>query len=265
MKRCIVGLLSLLFLSLSFNITAQEITIDEIHERYKATVLIPRITATLTVKLISARGEVREIQAKAYQKSETNTESEATRLFLFEYPPSVRNTGILIQSYANTDENVMWMYLPAVKRVKRIALATSGGGYFMGSDFSFSDFIPKSRDDFTHEYLGEVVVDGTDCYAIKESAITQKQRQDLKLSYMLNYYRKSDFVMFGRDYYDLAGEIVKEYRMKEIMVLEQKYLYPTIIEMKNVQTGHKSILEMTDVNTDPIPDRYFTTRFLENR
>jgi outer membrane lipoprotein-sorting protein len=265
MKRCIVGLLVLFLLSLSINLTAQDITIDEIHERYKATVLIPRITATLTVKLISARGEVREIQAKAYQKSETSTESEASRLFLFEYPPSVRNTGILIQSYANTDENVMWMYLPAVKRVKRIALATSGGGYFMGSDFSYSDFIPKSRDDFTHEYLGEVVLDGTVCYLIKESIVTQKQRQDLKLSYMMNFYRKSDYIMFGRDYYDLAGEKVKEYRAKEVKILDQKYLYPTIIEMKNVQTGHKSILEMSDINTDPIPDRYFTSRFLENR
>jgi len=265
MKRYLAGILTLFFLSLSFNLIAQDITIDEIHERYKATILIPRIAATLTVKLISAKGEVREIQAKAYQKSETNTESEATRLFLFEYPPSIRNSGILIQSFANTDENVMWMYLPAVKRVKRIALATSGGGYFMGSDFSYNDFIPKSRDDFTHEYLGEMMIDGTVCYEIKENAISQKQRQDLKLSYMLNYYRKSDFVMYGRDYYDLAGELLKEYRMKEIQFLDQKYLYPTIIEMKNVQTGHKSILEMSDINTDPIPDSYFTTRFLENR
>ena len=186
MKRYLAGILTLFFLSLSFNLIAQDITIDEIHERYKATILIPRITATLTVKLISAKGEVREIQAKAYQKSETSTESEATRLFLFEYPPSIRNSGILLQSYANTDENVMWMYLPAVKRVKRIALATSGGGYFMGSDFSYNDFIPKSRDDFTHEYLGEMMIDGTVCYEIKENAISQKQRQDLKLSYMLN-------------------------------------------------------------------------------
>ncbi|MBC8452254.1 MAG: outer membrane lipoprotein-sorting protein [Spirochaetes bacterium] len=265
MKRYYIGVLVLLFLSLSLNLAAQDITIEEIHERYKATVLIPRITATLTVKLISAKGEEREIQAKAYQKSDSGSESEASRLFIFEYPPSIRDTGILIQSYANTDENVMWMYLPAVKRVKRIALATSGGGYFMGSDFSYNDFIPKSRDDFTHEYLGEVIIDGTPCYAIKEIAATQKQRQDLKLSYMLNYYRKSDFVMFGRDYYDLAGELLKEYRIKTIQVLDQKYLYPIIIEMKNVQTGHKSILTMSDINTDPIPDSYFTTRFLENR
>ncbi len=247
----------------TMSITAGDISLDEILDNYKDSVIIPNITTTLTVQLISAKGEVREIQARAYQQA--RTETEGSRLFLFEYPPSVRDTGILINSYSNSDENTMWMYLPAVKRVKRIALATSGGGYFMGSDFSFSDFIPKSRDDFIQEYLGEVVLDGEDCYKVKESAKTQKQRQNLKLSYMINYYRKDDFLMYGRDYYDLAGELVKEYRVKKALLLGGTYMYPTIIEMKNVQTGHKSILEMSDINLDTIPKSYFTKRFLEKR
>ncbi len=264
MKRIILLLTALVLLAPGF-LAAQDISIDEIHQRYAETVLIPSISATLTVQLISARGEVREIQALAYQRSSTVKESEAQRLFIFDNPPSVRDTGILIESYADTEKNVMWMYLPAVKRVKRIALSTSGGGYFMGSDFSYSDFIPKSRDDFTHEYLGETEVNGYPCYIIKENVVTQKQRQDLKISYMINYYRKSDFVMYGRDYYDLAGELVKEYRVREVEILDGTYPFPTVIEMENVQTGHSSVLYMSNISTDPIPDRYFTTRYLEKR
>ena len=262
MKRLILVFFVLISFSLNLNLFAQDITLKEILDGYETTAFIPNLTATLTVKLISARGEEREIRAKAYQK-EIN-ETQVSRLFLFDYPPSVRNTGILVNSFTNGDENVMWIYLPAVKRVKRIALATSGGGYFMGSDFAYSDFIPKSRTDFIQEFIGEEIVDGTLCYVVKETGKTQKQRQDLKLSYMINYYRKTDFIMFGRDYYDLAGELVKEYRVKDSVVLGQ-YIYPTIIEMENVQTGHRSILEMSSLNTDIIPDRYFTTRFLENR
>ena len=92
----------------------------------------------------------------------------------------------------------------------------------------------------------------------------EKQKQDMKISYMINYYRKDDFIMFGRDFYDLAGELVKEFRVKESEVLGQ-YIYPTVIEMTNVQTGHSSLIEMTDLSTDVIPDRYFTTRYLKNR
>ena len=258
MKRFFV----LIFVLFSFSLIAQDITLNEILDGYEVTAFIPNLTASLTVKLISANGEVREIKADAYQK--TINENQVSRLFLFDYPPSVRNTGLLINSFLNGDDNVMWIYLPAVRRVKRIALATSGGGYFMGSDFSYSDFISKARADFTQEFLGEVVLDGTPCYMVKEYGNTLQQRQDFKLSHMINYYRKSDFIMFGRDYYDLAGELVKEYRVKEAIVLGQ-YIYPSVIEMENIQTGHKSIIEMTNASTDIIPDRYFSTRFLQNR
>ncbi|NQT60932.1 MAG: outer membrane lipoprotein-sorting protein [Bacteroidetes bacterium] len=260
MKRFFIVVLILFIFS--FSLTAQDITLKEILDGYEITAFIPNLIASLSVKLISAKGEEREIKADAYQK--TINENQVSRLFLFDYPPSVRNTGILVNSFLNGDENVMWMYLPAVKRVKRIALATSGGGYFMGSDFSYSDFIPKARADFNQDFLGEKVVDGTPCYVVDEYGKTLKQRQNLKLSHMVNYYRKDDFIMFGRDYYDLAGELVKEYRVKDSVILGQ-YIYPTVIVMENVQTGHKSILEMTNISTDTIPDRYFTTRYLQYR
>ncbi|MEA1911619.1 MAG: outer membrane lipoprotein-sorting protein [Spirochaetota bacterium] len=247
---------------LSFSLGAQEMTVSKILAGFERSTYIPNLTTSLSVKLISANGEVREIKADAYQKN--IDENLVSRLFIFDYPPSVRNTGLLINSYLNGDDNVMWIYLPAVKRVKRIALSTSGGGYFMGSDFSYSDFISKSGDDYTHEYIGEEFLDGTACYVVKEYGTTLEKRQDTKVSYMIDYFRKDDFIMFGRDYYDLAGELVKEYRVKEVLVMGQ-YVYPTVIEMRNVQNGHSSIIEMTNASTDVIPDRYFTTRFLQKR
>ncbi|MDA3939198.1 MAG: outer membrane lipoprotein-sorting protein [Spirochaetia bacterium] len=247
---------------LSFSLIAQNITVEKILEGFEHSTYIPNLTTSLSVKLISANGEVREIKADAYQKN--INENLVSRLFIFDYPPSVRNTGMLINSFLDGSENVMWIYLPAVKRVKRIALSTSGGGYFMGSDFSYSDFISKSGDDYTHEYLGEDTLNGTECYIVKEYGTTLKKRQDTKVSYMIDYFRKDDFVMYGRDYYDLAGELVKEYRVKDVLVMGQ-YAYPTVIEMTNVQNGHSSVIEMTKASADDIPDRYFTTRFLQNR
>ncbi len=243
-------------------ISVYSITTEEILARYSATAHIPNLTASLEVKLISANGDLREIKAAAYQK--IINKNLVSRLFIFNYPPSVRNTGFLINSFMNGDENVMWIYLPAVKRVKRISLSTSGGGYFMGSDFSYSDFISKSDLDYSYEYKGEGQLDGTDIYKVKEYGNTLKQRQDSKVSYMIDYFRKKDFIMFGRDFYDLSGELVKEYRVKEVLVLGQ-YIYPTVIEMKNVQTGHRSVIKMTNVSTEEIPDRFFTTRYLQKR
>ncbi len=255
-------ILIFVFLSLAINLSAQDITIDQLLDRFESTIKIPNLTGTLSVKLISANGDSREIRANAYQKQ--IGEDQINRLFLFDHPPSVRDTGFLIHSFLNGDENVMWIYLPAVRRVKRIALSTSGDGYFMGSDFSYSDFIAKSRDGFDREIIGEVILDNTPCYLVRESGKTRAQRQDTGLSYMMSYFRKDDYLMLGRDSYDLAGELLKEYRVKEVIILGQ-YIYPTVIEMENVQTGHRSIIEIVDVSTDEIPDRYFTSRFLQNR
>jgi len=248
------------FLSISFSVYS--ITIEEILAGYASTANIPNLTTSLEVKLISANGDLREIKADAYQKN--INKNMVSRLFIFNYPPSVRNTGFLINSFKNGDENVMWIYLPAVKRVKRISLSTSGGGYFMGSDFSYSDFISKSDLNYSYEYKGEGQLNGTDCYIVKEYASTLKLQQDSKISYMIDYFRKDDFIMYGRDFYDLAGELLKEFRVKEVVVLG-KYIYPNVIEMENVQTGHRSIIEMTNLNTEEIPDRYFTTRYLQKR
>ena len=259
MKKTIL----LILLTAGFRLAAQQLTLDEILDGFERSIAIPDATATLSVKLIAVNGEEREIVAKAYQKQISDVQVD--RLFLFDEPASVRDTGILIHSFMNGDENVMWIYLPAVKRVKRVALATSGGGYFMGSDFAYSDFIAKSRDDFIQEYLGVTVLDGTPCYTVKEYGKTLRQRQELKQSYMINYYRTTDFIMFGRDYYDLAGDLLKEYRVKKSVNLGGPYVYPTKIEMLNRQTGHKSVIEFTELSTDSIPERYFSNRFLQTR
>jgi hypothetical protein len=250
------------FMLYSFILFAGDITPGEILDGYERTASIPNLRTSLMVKLFSANGDIREIKADAYQKN--IDQNQVSRLFLFDYPPSVRDSGLLINSFLDGQENVMWIYLPAVKRVKRIALSTSGGGYFMGSDFSYSDFISKSSKDFDYEYLGEQELNGTSCYVLRESGKTLQQRQDSKVSYMINYYRKNDFIMYGRDFYDLAGELVKEFRVQEVVVLGQ-YIYPTVLEMKNVQTNHRSIIEMTNISVDEIPGRYFTTRFLQKR
>jgi len=258
MKRFILIIAVFFFIGFS----VYSITTEEILAGYASISNIPNLSTSLEVKLISANGDVREIKADAYQKN--INKNLVSRLFIFNYPPSIRNTGFLINSFMNGEESVMWIYLPAVKRVKRISLSTSGGGYFMGSDFSYSDFISKSSLNYSYEYKGEGQLNGTNCYIVKEYASTLKLQQDSKISYMIDYFRKDDFIMYGRNFYDLARELVKEFRVKEVITLDQ-YIYPTVIEMKNVQTGHRSIIEITNPRIEEIPDRYFTTRYLQKR
>ncbi|MCK4543265.1 MAG: outer membrane lipoprotein-sorting protein [Spirochaetales bacterium] len=222
----------------------------------------PYLKGVFQIKLISRNQDIREIEAEAYQKQVGD--NQENRVFIFTFPPSVRGTGLLVHSFFDDTESRMWMYLPSIKRIKRIALETSGGGYFMGSDFTFSDLISRSSEDFNYTLEGEDILNGEPCYLIKAQGKSKETRRSVGYLYTINYYRKTDFMIIGVDYYDLAGELLKRYRVLEVEVLRD-YKFPSRVIMENVQTGHSSVIKFTQLVIEDIPDRYFTHRYLQNR
>jgi len=258
MKKIMFILLSFTFL---FSLQAEE-DVDSIMKKFSKVLEFSNLSGSIKVEMISQKGDTREIEARAFQKQVSK--DQLNMLFVFDYPPTVRDTGILLNTYFNGDQSNMWIYLPAVKRIKRISLEQSGGGYFMGSDFTYSDFIMRTLEDYNREIIGEKTIEGHDCYVIKDWAKDKKKQQEMGYSYVINYIGKDDYFLYARDYYDLSGNLLKIYRVKNVL----KYgtsMYPTNIVMQNVQTDHKSILSFYDYKTDEIDNDIFTPRYLRNR
>ncbi len=237
----------------------QAITVDEVLEEFSKRLAIPELTGTFKVKLIAKNGDTREIVAKAYQKNISSM--QINRLFVFDFPPTVRGTGLLLHSYFDGRKNNMWIYLPAIRRIKRIALESSGGGYFMGSDFTYRDLISNDYRKMDYKLVEDQTLDGVEYYVVKAWGKSAKIRQDNGYSYILSYYRKDNFFLMRRDYFDSNEDLLKVYQVKKFLELGS-FIYPTDISMTNVQNGHKSLLQVSDVNTDAIPNNMFTTRYL---
>ena len=237
------------------------ITADQVLEGFAEQLSIPVLSGSFKVKLVAKNGDTREIAARGYQK--VNKQETAMRLFVFDFPPSVRGTSLLLHSYTDNRKNNMWIYLPAVRRVKRIALESSGGGYFMGSDFTYKDLLNNDYSKMDYELVDDATVNGVECYVVKAWGKTAKIRQDNGYSSILSYYRKDDFYMMRRDYFDASDELLKIYQVESLLDLGG-FLYPDSISMTNVQSGHKSFLLVDEVSMDNIPDHFFTTRYLKN-
>jgi hypothetical protein len=47
-----------------------------------------------------------------------------------------------------------WLFLPAIKRVKRIASSNQSGS-FMGSEFAYEDLVVRQVDKYVFRYLGD--------------------------------------------------------------------------------------------------------------
>ena len=120
-------------------------------------------SSSMTMELISKKGDVvtRELRFKRLEVPEDGDKSIA----VFESPRDVK--GVAILSYAHKQEaDDQWLYLPALKRVKRIA-SKNKSGPFLGSEFSFEDFSFQEVEKYEYEYIKDESYLGKDCFVIK--------------------------------------------------------------------------------------------------
>jgi len=69
------------------------------------------------------------------------------KLMFFTAPADVRDTGFLTYDYyAGERDDDQWLYLPELKKVKRIASSDKDSA-FMGSDFSYADMTKRVLDE----------------------------------------------------------------------------------------------------------------------
>jgi len=90
--------------------------------------------------LENKRGQQRVRQTIRYWKDEDGKDGfEEKSVIFFLSPPDIRKTAFLNWSYAdiNKDDD-QWLYLPALKKVKRIA-SDNKDDYFMGTDLTYDD------------------------------------------------------------------------------------------------------------------------------
>ena len=81
-------------------------------------------------------------------------------ILFFLAPADVEDTGFLTHDYDDPDrDDDQWLYLPALKKTKRIATGDKSGS-FMGSDFSYADMTERNLEHYDYRLLKEDVLDG---------------------------------------------------------------------------------------------------------
>ena len=88
-------------------------------------------------------------------------------LVVFETPRDIEGTALL--SHAKIlDPDDQWLYLPALKRVKRIS-SSNKSGPFVGSEFAFEDFTAIELNKFDYTYVGEVPCGDLTCDVLERT------------------------------------------------------------------------------------------------
>ena len=153
--------------------------------------------------------------------------------------------ALLVHSNVEQGDDSMWIYLPAMDRIKRVDLGSSGGGYFLGSDFTFRDLVSREQTEYEHALLPS---DDDAYYVVEVRGRTEELRRTFGYAREEHFVRKDNFMRERIVFYDLAGD-----RLKELIVDEEHeadgYAFPSRVRMLNHQTGHVSeiVLERAGV------------------
>lgn len=162
-------------------------------------------------------------------------------LMVFNEPGDVAGTAFL--SYSHVDQpDDQWIYLPALKRVKRIASKNKSGA-FMGSEFSYEDMNSFEVEKYDFRYLGDDTVNGRATFRL-EMVPTDKYSGYSKTEAWLD----QDTLRFEKiAFYDRKGSLLKELTLGGYTLYEDTYWRPTQSVMQNRQTG-----KVTEMLTDNI-------------
>jgi len=188
--------------------------------------------ATMTLELINAHGDV--ITRKMRMELLEGNDGDKS-LSVFEWPADVKGTKLLTFTHKKDDDD-QWLYLPAIKRVKRIA-SNNKSGSFMGSEFAYEDLSAQEVEKFSYKYLTETKLGDRDCWQLERYPVDKNSGYSRQIVWMDKQYKEPLMI----EYYDRKNELLKVSTFTGYKK-HGKYWRWTTIAVKNVQTKKKSVL-----------------------
>lgn len=157
-------------------------------------------------------------------------------LTVFHTPRDVRGTALLTFSHG-VDPDEQWLYLPALRRVKRIA-SNNKSGPFMGSEFAYEDLSSQEVEKYTYKYLKDEKVDGVDCFLVEQYPVSK----DSGYTRLQAWIDKDEYRMRKIDFYDRKGALLKTLTPSDYKQFLGKHWRAQKMNMVNHQTGKSTDL-----------------------
>ncbi len=130
-------------------------------------------------------------------------------LSIFDTPRDVKGTAFLSFTHPVKADD-QWLYLPALKRVKRIS-SSNKSGPFMGSEFAFEDLSSQEVAKYKYKWLRDEMVDGKEAF-VSEAYPQYKHSGYKKVVIWLD---KTIYMPVKIEFYDRKDSLLKTLTNKE--------------------------------------------------
>ncbi len=165
-------------------------------------------------------------------------------------PNDVKNTAFLTYDYDDPKkDDDQWLYLPALKKSKRIA-STDKSGSFMGSDFSYADMTKPNIEDYRYKIVKETKIQGGhEAWIIERTPKTQKIVDEFGYTKSYIFVRKDNFMVAQAIHFLNEGNKKKYMQVTDMKQIDGIWT-ALEIEMKTKKgkhTTHATVLKISDV------------------
>ena len=190
--------------------------------------------------LVNKAGQemTRELSFKTLERENEDVGDKG--LTVFSTPRDVQGTALLSHAQILEPDN-QWLYLPALKRVKRISSANKSGP-FVGSEFAFEDFTSTELKKYDYKYIGEETLDGLKVDVVERFPLYKNSGYTKQVSYVdqdIYQVRKIDF-------YDRKGTLLKTLMLNDYREYEGGVWRAHTLEMSNHITSKSTTLKYGD-------------------
>jgi outer membrane lipoprotein-sorting protein len=151
----------------------------------------------------------------------------------------------------------MWSWNPSINRLIKLPPSMMSQGW-MGSDYTNDDILKESSvvKDYTHEIVGEAMIDDRLCYMINMVA---KEDAAVVWGHQVRWIDKKDLLILKAELYDEDGYLVRTELGSDIKVMDGRAIPSRIELIPADEKGNKTIVEIKDIMFNvSIEDSFFS-------
>jgi len=187
----------------------------------------------MTLKNKAGKTSTRNIRIKSLEVEGDGDKS----LSIFDQPADVKGTAMLTFSHGLEPDD-QWLYLPALKKVKRIS-SRNKSGPFMGSTFAFEDLGSQEIEKYSYKLLREEACGDWQCYVIERKPEYKHSGYTSQTAWI----DKEAYRLVKVDYYDRKKALLKTLTTGDFQQYLGHYWRPGKMDMVNHLTGKSTLLE----------------------
>jgi outer membrane lipoprotein-sorting protein len=157
----------------------------------------------------------------------------------------------------------MWNWNPSINRLIKLPPSMMSQGW-MGSDYTNDDILKESSliNDYTHEIIGEEMIDGRQCYKIKMVA---KENTAVIWGHQVRWIDKKEFLALRAELFDEDGALVRTETSSDIKIMDGRTIQTRIELIPADEPGNKTVITIQEMKFNiPVKESFFSQQNMKN-